>query len=396
MKRRTDIIVVGGGMVGATFASRAAQEGYDVVVLDAAPPPVAPSGEPFAPRVVALSRASQKTLIATGAWAHLDASRVQDYEHMRVWDAAGGPFEDDALLFSAGEIGEANLGCIAENDAVAAAAYTAAANESTVSWHAEARVADISISERSARVSLEDGQSISGALVVAADGARSASRDLLGITVQRGQYAQHAVVTHVTMEQAHQQTAWQRFLPSGPLALLPLADGNVSIVWSTDSAAAQALCALDEAAFCAALTDASGGVLGAASACTRRYTFELGWLHVERYTGERFALMGDAAHVVHPLAGLGVNLGLSDAATLAEALARARATHRDIGGSLVLRPYARTRKSENALMLEALSALHRVFGVDQFAASLVRRAGLRIVNSARPLKRQFIKRAMGL
>ncbi|MFK8013883.1 MAG: FAD-dependent oxidoreductase [Gammaproteobacteria bacterium] len=396
MKRRTDVVVVGGGMVGATFATAAAQAGFDVVVLDAGTPPQAPTGDRYAPRVVALSGASRDTLMATGAWSHLEPSRVQVYERMRVWDAAGAALDDDALLFSAQDIGAADLGCIAENDAVAAAAYSAAQAQSSISWQDGARVADIAISERSARVSLEDGQSVSGALVVAADGARSASRDLLGVTVKRGDYQQHAVVTHVTMEQPHQETAWQRFLPSGPLALLPLADGRVSIVWSTDSNSAAELCALENDAFCVRLTEASGGVLGAITECSERFTFPLGWLHVERYTGERFALMGDAAHVVHPLAGLGVNLGIADAAELAAALAVASAANSDIGGANVLRPYARSRKSDNALMLESLTALNRLFGVDQFAASLVRRMGMRLVNRAAPLKRQFIKRAMGL
>jgi ubiquinone biosynthesis UbiH/UbiF/VisC/COQ6 family hydroxylase len=383
-------------MVGGALAATLASNGFDVVVLDAAPAPVAPSGEAYSPRVVALSRASERLLRECGAWERMPAERVAPYVGMRVWDAAGSPIDDDALAFSAHEIGEANLGHIAENNLVAAAAYEAAQQQSTLSWHTDTRVNHIAISERSARVETDGGDAISAPLVVAADGARSQCRDLLGVAARHGSYKQSAVVTHVSTRDPHQATAWQRFLPDGPLALLPLADGRSSIVWSTTPAHAEQLIECGENEFCEQLGKASAGVLGQIVDCSKRYTFGLQWLHVERYSGARFAFVGDAAHVVHPLAGLGVNLGLADVASLAEVLIAAKQADRDIGDAPVLRPFARERKAQNALMLDALSGLHRLFSNQNFGLSLARRFGLRAVNKATPLRRFFARRAMGL
>lgn len=396
MKRRADVVIVGGGMVGGALGATLAGNGFDVVVLDAGPEPMAPSGDEFSPRVVALSRASERVLRESGAWPRMPPERVAPYVGMRVWDAAGSPIDDDALAFSAHEIGEANLGHIAENNLVAAAVYEAAQEQPTLTWHTDARVNQISISERAARIETDSGDVISARLVIAADGARSECRDLLGVAVRRGSYEQSAVVTHVTTQDSHQDTAWQRFLPSGPLALLPLADGRSSIVWSTTPEHAEQLVECDQSAFCAQLGKASAGVLGQISDCSQRYTFGLQWLHVERYSGSRFALLGDAAHVVHPLAGLGVNLGLADVASLSKVLIEAKQNDRDIGDAPVLRPFARERKAQNALMLDALSGLHRLFGNQNFGLSLARRFGLRTVNKATPLRRFFARRAMGL
>ncbi|MFK7886640.1 MAG: FAD-dependent monooxygenase [Gammaproteobacteria bacterium] len=396
MKRRADVVIVGGGMVGGSLAASLASEGFDVVVLDAGDAPVAPEGAAYAPRVVAVSRASERLLRHCGAWQHMSSARVAPYGGMRVWDAAGSPIDDDALAFSAHEIGEPNLGHIVENDLVAAAAFQAAQAQASLSWHTNTRVNQISINERRARVETDDGGVISAPLVVAADGARSECRDLLGVAVRRGSYEQSAVVTHVRGSQSHEDTAWQRFLPSGPLALLPLADGRCSIVWSTTPDHAAELMACDGATFCAQLSKASAGVFGDITECSKRYTFPLQWLHVERYSGARFAIVGDAAHVVHPLAGLGVNLGLADVASLAAALVAARQAERDIGDAPVLRPFARERKAQNALMLDALSGLHRLFSNEAFGLSLARRFGLRAVNRASPLRRFFARRAMGL
>lgn len=396
MSVRSDIVVVGGGMVGAAFAAGVARAGFDVVVLDAAEPPHAPTGTPYSPRVVALARASETFLRGCGAWELLDAERCQPYEAMRVWDAAGAPFDDDALAFFARDLGEANLGHIVENDALAFAAYRAATSCQGLVWRSGTRVSDVTFGERAVRVSTEEGETFRAALVVAADGAASAMRDHLRVAVREGSYDQQAVVTHVKTAGSHENTAWQRFLSTGPLALLPLADGSTSIVWSTTPDHAKALLAYSDEAFCEQVAQASAGVLGAVTECAPRYSFALRWLHVSRYSGARFAVIGDAAHVVHPLAGLGANLGLQDAASLVAALKRAADAQRDIGDAPVLRPFARERRADNALMLEALSQINRLFAGDQFALSLMRRFGLRSVNRWGPLKRFFASRAMGL
>ena len=398
MSLRTDIAVVGGGMVGAAFAAAAARAGFKVTVLDAGSVPTAPepSSDWYAPRVVALARASQQFLEQCGAWDHLDAARCQPYAAMRVWDAAGAPFDDDALAFYARDLGEANLGHIVENDAVAYAAYLAALDAPDVVWRDGTRVADVTMGERAVRLTTDTGEVVNASLLVAADGARSAMREMLDVPVRQGDYAQRAIVAHIATRESHQDTAWQRFLPDGPLALLPLADDRTSIVWSTSPEHADALLDYSDEAFCEQVARASAGVLGAVTACSTRHSFPLTWLHVARYSGARFALMGDAAHVVHPLAGLGANLGLMDACDLVAALASAQARGRDIGDGPVLRPYARRRRADNALMLSALSQINRLFAGDRYALSLARRFGLRNVNRLSPLKRFFARRAMGL
>ncbi|MEM6640437.1 MAG: FAD-dependent monooxygenase [Pseudomonadota bacterium] len=396
MSARSDIAIVGGGLVGAALAAGAARAGLNVVVLDAGAPPILDTCEGwFAPRVVALARRSQRFLKACGAWDQLDATRCQAYRAMRVWDAAGAPFDEDALSFEADELGEPNLGFIVENDALAAAAYRAAVACSTLQWRDHATVRDVSVGERAVRLTTEQGESVSAALVVAADGARSSMRAHLGVAIREGDYEQRAVVAHVDTSGSHLETAWQRFLPSGPLALLPLADGTTSIVWSTSAAHAEQLMGFNDEVFCQHLEQASAGVLGEVQRVSRRHGFPLTWLHAERYTGARFALAGDAAHVIHPLAGLGANLGLQDAEDMVNTLSGAQASGRDLGDGPVLRPYARRRRADNALMMSALTQINRLFAGDQFALSLTRRFGLRSVNRLLPLKRWFARRAMG-
>lgn len=383
-------------MVGGVFAGLAADAGFRVAVLDEGDPPQPSPGAEWGARVVALSRASEQALAQIGAWPRLDATRVQPYRRMCVWDAAGTAFDADALTFDCADIGEPNLGFIVENDAVTRAIHAALAARGHVDWQAGVRVEGVSVGERQARVQLADGQALSATLVVAADGAHSVCRELMGIAVREGDYGQRAIVSHVASRDGHGETAWQRFLPGGPLALLPLADGRSSIVWSAREDEARALEALDDDAFCRRLTEASGGAVGDVTASTPRRSFALRWLHAERYVCPRFALIGDAAHVVHPLAGLGVNLGLQDAVALAQVLSEARERGRDPGDRPILRRYARWRKAENAAMQAALGALNELFGIDRFGVSLLRRLGMRAVNRAAPLKRRLARRALGI
>ncbi|MGH8336786.1 MAG: FAD-dependent monooxygenase, partial [Gammaproteobacteria bacterium] len=209
-------------------------------------------------------------------------------------------------------------------------------------------------------------------------------------------YAQQAIVAHVRTEKSHRDTAWQRFLPTGPIALLPLQDGRVSVVWSLDEARAEEIRTLDDAAFCAAVTQASAGVLGKVTTTTPRAAFPLQRLHANEYVRPRFALVGDAAHAVHPLAGQGVNLGLLDMATLTEVILAAQAGQRDIGDLSVLRRYQRARKGDNLAMIIALDSLKRLFSNDIAPLRLLRNAGLRAVDRFTPLKSAFMRRAMGL
>jgi 2-octaprenylphenol hydroxylase len=245
-------------------------------------------------------------------------------------------------------------------------------------------------------VTLEDGREIQARLLVAADGANSRVRGLAGIPVRGWGYDQNAVVATVRPERPNRDTAWQRFMPSGPLAFLPINDGRCSIVWSTSPEQAQQLLALEPEAFCEALGGASDYVLGEILETGPRASFPLRLQHATHYVQPGLALVGDAAHAIHPLAGQGVNLGFLDAATLAEVLTEARRASRDIGSHGVLRRYERTRKGDNLMMLAAMDGFKRLFGNDLAPLRLLRNLGLRLTDSADPVKQLIMRRALGM
>jgi 2-octaprenyl-3-methyl-6-methoxy-1,4-benzoquinol hydroxylase/2-octaprenylphenol hydroxylase len=242
---------------------------------------------------------------------------------------------------------------------------------------------------------LEDGTSLSARLVIAADGADSAMRGMVGIAARDRDYAQRAIVAHVATERPHQSTAWQRFLPGATLAFLPLADGRSSVVWSLPEAQAARLLALDDPAFCNELGAAFDFRLGRVAATTPRAAFPLRLRLAERYLAPRFALIGDAAHVVHPLAGQGVNLGLRDACALAAVLTAARAAKRDFAAEYTLRQFERSRRSDNALSAHAFDAIQRAFASEAMSVAALRGAALALVDRIAPLKRLFANHAAG-
>lgn len=395
-----DVAIVGAGLVGAAAAALFAQRGWRVALLEAhALAPFDPAAD-IDLRVSALSRASERLLRRLGAWQAVAPTRRCAYERMVVWDAAPVGLLAGEVRFDAAELGEPNLGHIVENRALQHALWQAA-----VAAGAEpvvpARVVALAVGPAAATLTLDDGSSagrrkLTARLVVAADGADSGLRGLAGLAVEGAAYDQHAVVAHVRTEVPHHNTAWQRFQPEGPLALLPLADGRCSIVWSTTPEHAVELLALDDTAFGAAVSAAAGGRLGAIAVASRRAAFPLRHLHAERYVAERIALIGDAAHVVHPLAGQGVNLGFLDAAVLGEVLGAARAQGDDPGERAVLRAYERWRHAENAATLNAMDGFKRMFGARSRLAALTRNAGLALFDRSGPLKRAVMRRAMGL
>ncbi len=244
-------------------------------------------------------------------------------------------------------------------------------------------------------LALDDGTSLAARLVIAADGAESALRGLAGIAVRERGYAQRAIVAHVATDRPHESTAWQRFLPDATLAFLPLGDGRSSIVWSAPEHDVDRLLALDDAAFCRELGVAFDFRLGNVTATTRRAAIPLRLLLAERYIAPRLALVGDAAHVVHPLAGQGVNLGLRDAAELADALSAARDGKRDIAAESVLRRYERRRRSDDSLSAYAFDGIQHAFGSDWLPLAMARGAALSIVDRLPPLKRLFARHAAG-
>ena len=392
MKREFDLIVVGAGVVGAALAALLRDSGLRIAILDArAPPRFNPQAE-WDLRVFALSPASRHLFDAAGAWSELPADRICAYTEMHVWDATG----RGRIHFDCADVGEAALGYIAESRLLQHVLWRQLerAKNITALYPAEPEV--LHFDPEHAALELRDGTRLYARLLVAADGAESAVRKLAGIETAGASYRQQAVVAHLTTEKPHQNTAWQRFLPSGPLALLPLADGRVSLVWSLDQPRAGEIRELDDQGFCAAVSEASERMLGQVTGTTQRAAFPLQRLRAREYVRPRLALVGDAAHALHPLAGQGVNLGLLDAAALADVILSAQKRERDIGNLTVLRRYQRMRKGGNLAMIMALDGFKRLFSNEIPPVVILRNAGLSAVNRFTPLKSAFMRHAMGL
>jgi 2-polyprenylphenol 6-hydroxylase len=408
--RDFDFLIVGGGITGCVMASllvnrRLAEPGRVAIVADGAQPAVVPAvaDSDWDLRVFALSRASQRLLTICGAWQLLPTQKYNAYERMCVWDARGGPPEGaGSLSFDCAELGEPNLGYIVEGRALQTACRHAATAAGAVII--DAGTLEILVDEAHVRVNLSDDRDLQGQLLIAADGADSTARKLLGIDTAGHAYHQDALVAHVRTAISHRNTAWQRFLPLGPLAFLPLPDGRSSIVWSTARPEALRLRSLDAAAFGAELERASGEVLGACEVTTPIASFPLKLQYALDYVRPRAVLVGDAAHAVHPLAGQGLNLGLLDCAVLAEVLG---GDSRDLGGAdlggplsfgehKLLRRYERRRKSENVLAATVFDGLERLFSNDSTVLARLRIAGLGAVGRVPFVKRELASRALGL
>ena len=390
-----DVLIIGGGPVGACLGAllaRGAQSApMRIAVLEPHRPDMPSETAPIDPRVVAISRASERILTAAGAWPAV-RPRLSPYERMRIWHERVPPISKGALVFDAADVGEPNLGFIIENRVLQAGlldAVVAAGGE----IHA-AGLTGLHIGADSVTVETTNG-TLAARLVVGADGAQSAVREAVGLTADSSEYHQVAVVATVTTDRSHDKTAWQRFMRNGTLAFLPLADGTSSIVWSADDVLAAALLASSANEFAAQLDQASDLALGETKLVSERASFSLRRLAAHHYAAQRVALIGDAAHVVHPLAGQGVNLGLLDAATLAELLLDARGKREDPGALGVLRQYERWRKSQVAFMSAAIDGFDRFLAHGTGPVSRLAQKGLGWVNRSHELKRFFISRALG-
>lgn len=386
MKPMQDIAVVGGGVVGAALALALRQQGFKVHLIErgAGPKPWNPVGYDL--RVYAMAPASARFLSGLGVWDAILRSRASPYEVMRIWDE----HPAQALRFECSEVRTPQLGHIVENDLLLDVLWQ---KLDGVTVHRQCDVTGLTEMPYGVMLSLSDGRSIDAGLVIAADGADSRLRELAGIETTGWAYPQKAIVAHVNTEKPHRRTALQRFLPTGPLAFLPLEDGRSSIVWSTTQA--DELLALDDAAFRERLREAIHSDLGEITASTPRLSFPLRLLHAHDYVRGRLVLAGDAAHVVHPLAGQGVNLGLADAQLLVELLAQARAQVRDIGNSRLLKRYERARKADNIDMLAVTDGLYRAFDTRAETWDGLRMVGMSAVNQLGPLKSLLVQRAIG-
>lgn len=395
-----DVIVVGGGHAGLAFARLLEalcaphRPGLSVAVLDAGPAPAATPPAEVGLRVVAVSPGSRTILERCGAWPLLPADRVGPYRHMVVWHHAGTAGGARSLGFDATEAGVGELGYIIENEVLRSALWHAPGT--AVTLMPGVRPEAVQVDADHARLRLEDGRLLSARLMVGADGHESWLRQAMGVGQHRHPYGQHAVVAHLQGTRPHRGTAWQRFLVDGPLALLPLADGRVSLVWSCPSPRAQELLAMDEASFNEAVSSASGRVLGSLRLDTARAGFELVAAQAEHSTGQRLALIGDAAHRIHPLAGQGVNLGFRDVAVLAQQLAdHLRVPGADPGDAVVLRRFERSRQWENAMVMHAMTLLNAGFASAIPGLAMVAGLGLGAIDRLAGPKRWLAGFAMG-
>jgi len=387
-----DLIIVGGGMVGAGLACALGDSPLKVAVIESREPVLDWPAADYDIRVSAITRASQRFFENVGAWEGMLRRRVHAYSDMHVWDATG----SGLIHFDSADIGEPDLGHIIENSVIQAALVERAHQFANVDYLCPLSLGEVRWDAASATVTTAEGETLTARLLVGADGARSWLRQQAGIGVKGWSYDQSAVVCTVRTEKPHDDTCWQRFMPSGPLAFLPMADNHSSIVWSTTPEQAQSLLALEDDDFCRVLGDALENHLGKVVSVGQRSAFPLRLQHAEQYVKPRLALVGDAAHTIHPLAGQGVNLGLADAATLAELLLEATAGRQDIGTLPLLRRYERWRKADNLSMMAAMDGFKRLFGNDLLPLRWVRNLGLNLTNGVLPLKNLLIRYAMGL
>jgi len=387
-----DLIVVGGGMVGAALAAACSGLGLTIAVVEAREPRRHWPRSEIDLRVSALSRASQRLLERLGAWDRIQELGASPYREMRVWDAVGGA----SIHFDSADLGEPDLGHIVENRVTQLALWERLEAAPDVSLLCPAQGGLLTLTPDLALLDLADGRRAAARLLVGADGRDSWVREQAGITTSGWDYDQHAIVAHVRVTRPHGETAWQRFLPTGPLAFLPLLDGRCSIVWSATEERARELMALDDAAFLAELEAAFERRLGSVTEIGHRAALPLRLQHADFYVKSHLALIGDAAHAVHPLAGQGVNLGFLDAAQLADNLGEALARGRDIGGLWTLRRYERARRGENMRMLGAMDGFKRLFSNSDPLLVGFRNAGLAVADRLAPLKRAFMREALGL
>ena len=384
-----DVVIVGAGMVGLTLANLLSKQGKSLAIIDRNIPQEFDTTQPYDARVTAVSPGSQAIFEHVNAWSSMQAKRITPFNRMVVWDAVEGA----KINFSASDIQHENLGHIVENLVIQTSLHEALQPQTNINWFVPVVIGNVLTREDHIEVVLDNDQVLTAKLLVGADGRRSSVRKFANINYSEKSYQQQGIVARVQTEHPHEDTAWQRFLSTGPLALLPLNNGECSIVWSVNDEEANELMELGEHEFAQALTKASGLHLGNISLCSKRATFPLVSGQAESMVQPRIALVGDAAHALHPLAGQGANLGFTDAAILAEVLAQ---TEREIGSVKVLRKYERARVGETQVMQRAMDAFVAAFSSTSTPVITARNYALNAANRIQPIKKYFMKQAMGL
>ncbi|MFD1340877.1 UbiH/UbiF/VisC/COQ6 family ubiquinone biosynthesis hydroxylase [Litorisediminicola beolgyonensis] len=395
MSSDTDIAIVGGGLNGATLALALARTGLDVTVIDALPPETRDDPE-FDGRSYALALASIRLLRNLGLWSEL-APKSQEMAGIRVTDGRAG----DArvflgLSFSSSELEEGPMGAMLEDRFLRHALLSALAETRGITHRAPAKVVAQDLTPRGHRLTLGDGETLTARLVIGADGRNSDTAQRAGLSRTGWRYKQTALVCAIAHEQPHDGLAHQLFLPSGPLAILPLPGNRSSIVWSERKGLAEEINALPETGYLQVLKPRFGDFLGEISLAGKRFAYPLEMTLATALTAPRLALVGDAAHAVHPLAGQGLNAGLRDVAALAHVLSHAQRRGEDIASEPVLERYARWRRFDTASLAIATDLFNRLFSNESVALRGLRDLGMSLVNRTAPLRRSFIREAAGL
>lgn len=394
-----DVIIVGAGLVGASLACAIAQQpeagSLRIALIEASTDFEEFQGEHFDPRVVALTQASQNLLASLGVWNDIVFARACAYNDMHVWDGEG----TAEIHFNSADVRANQLGYIVENSVVLKALRLKTEQFENIRLIQPARVTSFA-NDHQAQICLDNGECLTAKLIIAADGAQSKVRELAGFETREWDYGHKAIVTSVQTELPHQHTAWQRFMRTGPLAFLPLETVDqkhfCSIVWSAEHELADELMQLNEQEFCQRLGAAFEHKLGNIVHSDKRYLIPLRQRHAKHYIQFGVALVGDAAHNIHPLAGQGVNLGFLDVAALSHEIHRALVRKIPLSDISILRRYQRQRLAGNLIMMSAMEAFKRLFGSQSLMITWLRNAGMRQLNSLAELKKIIVKAAMGL
>lgn len=387
-----DALIIGAGMVGAAMALGLTRAGLKVALVEQHPQRAPVSNDPVDARVVAIAPHAQRLLDGLGAWAGIAAVRAAPYTRMQVQDAQGA----STLVFDAADYGWPCLGHIVENRLIAGQLWLSLQRESGMRLLAGETLDSFELDGSGARVRLGSGIELRTRLLIGADGVNSKVREGLLVETDGAMYGQSGLVAQIQSEQIPSQLAWQRFLPTGPLAFLPLADGHASIVWTLPSALAEPLTQVAVEQFEAQLQRASGDQFGRLRLISDRQAFPLRLQIARRFVDQQALLIGDAAHVVHPLAGQGVNLGFKDVSMLLASLQQARQHGRVSLSDTDLVRWGRQRRSEATLAARTFDGLNRLYGVADGPLVAARALGLRLVDRISPIKRKLAEQAAGI
>ncbi|WP_428034898.1 UbiH/UbiF/VisC/COQ6 family ubiquinone biosynthesis hydroxylase [Amphritea sp.] len=393
MKNRYDLLIVGGGMVGATIAAALGNTDLKIAVVEQQYPEPYQPGSEHDLRVSALSIASEQIFKTLGVWDGIVSRRVCPYRRMKVWESDENRASTE---FVSNDIGADHLGYIVENRVIQLALLEHLSQFDNIDLICPAETVDIDYSPGCSLLRLANGRELIGKLMIAADGGGSRVRMAAGIGVHSWDYDQHALVASVVTELPQQDITWQQFTPDGPLAFLPLSGNRASLVWYNRPSEVRRLLKLDDQPFINELSKAFPERLGSIDSLLERGAFPLRRQHAQQYVKEGVALAGDAAHMINPLAGQGVNIGLLDAAVLAEVILKGHRQGVEISDLSLLQQYEQQRRGHNLMMMQVMDGFYRVFSNDLLPLKLLRNFGLGVAERVAPAKNKVMRFAMGL